>query len=116
MRKWIVLIPLALVLCAPAVASGDTSFVSSVNVGSAPLRNDFTGGVGMEITVGSTAIRATKLCRSYVSGNSGTHTLTLATTAGATLATASINMGAGSTDANGFKCATLPTAVDLAAN
>lgn len=116
MRKWIVLIPLALVLCAPAVASGDTSFVSSVNVGSAPLRNDFTGGVGMEITVGSTAIRATQLCRSYVSGNSGTHTLTLATTAGATLATASINMGAGSTDANGFKCATLPTPVNLAAN
>lgn len=93
-----------------------TSFVSSVNLGTAPLRNDFSGSVGMQITVGSTAISVSQLCRYYVSGNSGTHTLTLATTAGVALGSVSINMGAGTPDANGFKCATLASGIGLAAN
>lgn len=112
-RRWALLVPLALCLCAPAIAMGDTSFVSSVNLGSAPLRNDFSGAVGMEITVGSTPITATQLCRYYVSGNSGTHTLTLASTSGATLASVPIDMGAGSADSNGFKCAALTHGVSL---
>lgn len=99
-----------------ALAGTGTSFVASVNLGSAPLRNDFTGDVGMQFTVGAASITVNDLCRYFTSGNSQTHTLTLASTSGATLASVSVDMGAGSADANGFKCATLSSGVSLAAN
>jgi predicted transglutaminase-like cysteine proteinase len=49
------------------------AFVTSKVLGT--LRNDYTGWVGMSITVGATPLNVTALGRILVAGNSGTHVL-----------------------------------------
>ncbi|MEO7414241.1 MAG: Calx-beta domain-containing protein, partial [Opitutaceae bacterium] len=49
------------------------SFVTGVQLG--PVRNDYTGWVGMQIVVGSTPLAVSQLGRMMAPGNSGTHTV-----------------------------------------
>jgi RHS repeat-associated protein len=90
-----------------------TSFVTGKTLGA--LRSDYTGHVGMKITIGSQAVSVTGLGRIFVSGNSGTHTLKVVRASdNAVVASANLNMSGGS--ANQFKYASLSSAVTLAAN
>ena len=50
-----------------------TNYVTSFNLGKA--RNDFTGWVGMSITVGGSPVTVTALGRMFASGNTGSHTV-----------------------------------------
>lgn len=53
--------------------SGGLGFVTSKTLGT--LRNDFSGWVGMEVTVGGSPITVLSLGRIDVSGNTGSHTV-----------------------------------------
>ncbi len=55
----------------------NTPFVISYNLNDKPLRNDFTGWVGMKLTAGASDITINSLGRIFVAGNSGTHTIKL---------------------------------------
>ena len=63
----------------PAITSssgdGATAFLTGYALNGQSLRNDFTGWVGMNLTVGGSAIRVTALGRICLAGNSGTHTV-----------------------------------------
>src|SRR4030095_2328212 len=52
-----------------------TAFVTGGLLGG--LRNDFSGWVGMKITVGANAVTVTELGRMFANGNSGTHVVKL---------------------------------------
>ena len=67
---------------------GDTPFISSVSGGTS--RNDFTGIVGFEFTVGGTGITVTSLGR-YVTGtSSNAHTVYILLSSGSIVASASV--------------------------
>jgi hypothetical protein len=53
----------------------NANFVQSKSLGS--LRNNFSGWVGMQISIGSSPVSVTGLGRICVSGNTGTHTVKL---------------------------------------
>jgi len=91
-----------------------TGFVSGFVKGA--TRNNYSGFVGMKITVGATPITVTELGRLYVSG-SGSHTLKLAeaTVAGAYVTGGSVTLTAAGT-LDQFQYATLASPVTLAAN
>ncbi len=50
-----------------------TNYVTSVTAGS--LRNDFSGWVGMSVTVGGSPVTVTGLGRMFAPGNTGSHTV-----------------------------------------
>ena len=50
-----------------------TSFVMSYGQGNPAIRNNFTGWVGLQFTVGSSAVSVTAAGRVCISGNSATH-------------------------------------------
>ena len=50
-------------------------FVTAYNLNSQPVRHDFTGWVGMKLTVGPYPVTVSELGRAFVPGNSGTHTI-----------------------------------------
>ena len=56
-----------------AVLTPGTPFISSTVLG--PLRNDYSGFVGMKVTVGSTALVVSSLGRIVAPGNSAAHTV-----------------------------------------
>lgn len=58
----------------PAPPSG-TSFLTGYNLSGASLRNNFSGWVGMRLTIGNSAVTATSIGRICVGGNSGIHTV-----------------------------------------
>lgn len=79
------------------------------------LRNDITGWLGMEITVGTAPMMITDLGRWVVAGNSGAHTVKLVDAAsGSDLA--SVSIATASAPAGQFKLAPLAAPVTLAAN
>jgi hypothetical protein len=91
------------------------TFVTSKVLGS--VRNDFSGWVGMKITVGATPLTVSQLGRIFVSGNSGTHIVKLvraSTQTDVPNGSVSITMSGGS--AGQFKYGTLASAVTLSAN
>jgi hypothetical protein len=92
-----------------------TSFVTSVTT-NGQIRSNFTGPVGMSITVGSSPITVRELGRYFLAGNSKTHTLSITRADGQLMGSAPIDMSSGSADALGFKYSVLPTPVTLAAN
>lgn len=51
----------------------DKNFVLSTSLGS--LRNDFTGWVGMSVTIGASSLTVDQLGRMFAPGNAATHTL-----------------------------------------
>jgi hypothetical protein len=76
--------------------SSTPAFVTSYDLNNVPLRNDFSGFVGMRFTVGATPLNVISLGRVCVAGNTGTHTvkLVLASTGVDVLnGTASVSMG-----------------------
>ena len=50
-------------------------FVTAYALSSPSLRNDFTGWVGMKLTVGASSVSVSSLGRICAAGNSGTHTV-----------------------------------------
>jgi YVTN family beta-propeller protein len=94
--------------------SSGVAFVTGFRGGA--LRNNHTGGVGMQFSVGAQALTVTDLGRVYVFGNSGTHTVKLVSTNGQDVAggAVTINMSGG-TDGQ-FTYAPLPSPLVLPAN
>jgi hypothetical protein len=91
-----------------------TAFVTSI--GTSGTRADFTGYVGMQVTVGATPLTVTQLGRLYVSG-SGTHTLKLVVAGtGADVVGGSVSLSIAGGTAGQFQYASLGAAVTLAAN
>jgi Right handed beta helix region len=72
------------------VPSAPTPFVSGFTP--TTVRNDFTGQVGMRITVGGSDISAQALGRSVLTGNAQSHRLSLLDAGGTVLGTASVNL------------------------
>lgn len=94
-------------------SSASTPFVSGH--GMTTLRNDYTGWLGMEINVGSSAMTVNQLGRWVVPGNSGTHIVKLVdATTGIDLASASVATAGAPSDQ--FKYTPLPSVVTLPAN
>jgi uncharacterized repeat protein (TIGR01451 family) len=55
--------------------SQSTAFVTQYALNGPALRNNFTGWVGMKLTVGTNPLSVTSVGRICVAGNSGTHTV-----------------------------------------
>ena len=95
-------------------AAGDTAYVTGQTL--TTLRNDYTGWIGMKITVGAANVTLTELGRWVVSGNSQPHTVkVVVASSGADLAGASVSIATAGAPA-GFKYATLGSPVSLSAN
>ncbi|HLV97963.1 MAG TPA: right-handed parallel beta-helix repeat-containing protein [Ktedonobacterales bacterium] len=100
-----------------ATSASGTSLVTAVNLNGAPLRSNFTGKVGMQITVGSSPITVQAIGRYFVAGNSQMHTVEIVRASDATqIASASLNLAAGAADSLGFKYVSLSSPVTLTAN
>lgn len=67
---------------------------------SATIRSDFTGELGLKITVGNTQMVVTDLGRLFLTGNSGTHTVYIRLVSDSTnsVASASVNMVGGTNE------------------
>ncbi len=102
--------PLDFQYTASAPASG-TNFVVSKSLGT--LRNNFTGFVGMKITVGSSPLVLSALGRFVVAGNSGSHTVKIADSTGADVAGASVTIATAGKAAGSFAYGALAAPVTL---
>lgn len=100
-----------LVSSASAATSTPTALVTGFTA--TTVRNDFTGAVGMRLTVGSADISAVSLGRAVLAGNTGTHTVSLLDAAGTVLATAPVTLAGG--PVGGFAYGALATPVVLKA-
>src|SRR4029077_11052517 len=81
------------------------------------LRNDFSGWVGGQITVGSADLTVTDLGRIVVAGNSGTHTVKLVDAAtGLDVSGGSVSVSMAGGTPGQFQYATLSSPVTLLAN
>lgn len=91
----------------------DTAFVIDKALGE--LRNNFSGWVGMSITVGLNTLTVTELGRMFVSGNSGTHTVKLVRASDQfDVPSGSVSIAMGGGAAGQFKYEKLGSAVTLA--
>lgn len=97
-----------------SVAPAGTEFITAATFGAA--RNNYTGWVGMQFTVGTQNVTVNALGRIYITGNTGTHQVKLvnATSVDVPGASVSINMTGGTS--NKFKYAALASPVTLTAN
>lgn len=70
-----------------------TSFVATFALNGPPVRNDFSGWVGMKFTVGTSAMSVSSLGRMCLTGNSGTHAVKVVNaTTGLDVGSVSLNM------------------------
>jgi hypothetical protein len=70
-----------------------TSFITSFSTAGRPLRNDFSGWVGMKITVGASPLTVSALGRACATGNTGTHQQKLVNAStGADVVSATVSM------------------------
>jgi hypothetical protein len=69
--------PIALTISNVVTTPTGTAFIRSAPAASAALRNDYTGFIGGQFTVGGTALQVTQLGRWMAAGNSGTHIVKL---------------------------------------
>jgi O-glycosyl hydrolase len=100
---------------ASATPTPNTQYVLAQSLGT--IRNDFTGWVGLQFTVGYTPITVTDLGRWIVSGNSGAHTLKLVTaSSGADVPGGSVSLNTSGQTAGAYAYATLSGGVTLSAN
>ena len=90
-----------------------TSYLTSATLGT--LRNNFTGWVGMSVTIGGSPLTVTALGRIVVSGNSGTHAVKLVTATGADVVGGSANVTPSGV-AGTFSYGTLSAPLTLNAN
>ena len=92
-----------------------TNYVTSTNLGT--LRNNYTGWIGMSVTVGSSPVTVTALGRIFAPGNTGTHMVKIVNAANSqdvAGGSASISMSGGTT--GNFVYVGLPVSVTLNAN
>ncbi len=98
-----------------AVAATASSYVMSTSLGSP--RNNYSGWVGMSVTVGVSPLTVTSLGRVFASGNTGTHTVKIVNAAtGADVAGGAISISMGGGSPGSFVYGNLQTAVVLAPN
>ena len=64
-------------LDSPPPPDPNPQFVTGYNLNNKPLRNDFSGWVGMKLTVASSPLTVIALGRIFIPGNSGTHVVKL---------------------------------------
>jgi hypothetical protein len=89
------------------------SFASRVTLGTA--RTNFSGEVGMKVTVGKMPLTVTQLGRSFLPGNSSTRTAKITRARdNVVLGQADIDLSIGAPDWRGFKYAALPKPTTLA--
>jgi hypothetical protein len=91
------------------------NFIQSKTLGT--LRNNFSGWVGMEISIGSSPVTVTGLGRICVSGNTGTHAVKLVLASnGQDVAGGSVTISMAGGTPGSFVYASLPSTVTLNAN
>src|SRR5579872_1834357 len=93
---------------------GGTSYVTSAHAGT--LRNNFSGWVGMEVTVGSSPITVSSLGRMIAVGNNANHVLKLVNAAGGDIAGGSATVVTSGVTPGTFVYAPLVSPVVLNAN
>jgi hypothetical protein len=103
--------PLGMLAVPPVTAVG---MVTAVTPG--PALTTMTAQAGMRFTTGPNGQHVSALGRYKVSGNAGTHVLTLARADLSTLASVTVNSATAAVDSTGFQFATLATAIDLTPN
>ena len=87
-------------------------FVLSAALGS--IRNDFTGWVGMSVTIGTSPLSVNQLGRMFAPGNAGTHTVKIVDAAtGTDVAGGSVSISMSGGTAGNFVYGTLVTPVVL---
>lgn len=92
-------------------------FVTGYNLNDRPLRNDFSGWVGMTLTVGSSDLTVKALGRIVVSGNAGTHSVKLVRASdGTDVPGGSVSIATAGGNPGQFQYASLPNPVTLTAN
>jgi hypothetical protein len=96
-----------------AVVNPDTAYVTGKTLGS--LRNNYTGFVGMKLTVGSNPLTVSALARHVVSGNTGSHLVKLVNAAdGNDVPGGSVTIATSGAPTGQFKYANLSSPVTLA--
>ena len=97
------------------VLTASTKFLTSTTLGS--LRSDFSGWVGMSVTIGAQPIDVGSLGRIAASGNSGTHLVKIVNaTTGIDVAGGSVSINVAGGTAGTFVYAALAAPVTLSAN
>jgi List-Bact-rpt repeat protein len=100
-----------------SLAPADPTFVTGYNLNNRPLRNNFSGWVGMEFTVGASGMVVNSLGRLFVAGNSGLHTVKLVNASNGTdVAGASVAVSLAGGTAGQFSYMALASPVVLPAN
>jgi hypothetical protein len=108
LKKWLLIIAFCLAAL-PALA--DTAFITGQTPGT--IRNDFTGSAGLKFTISGTTVNVTQLGRWVISGNSGTHTITLYNSACSSLGSVTVNTSGATPGA--YLYGTLGTSIFLVA-
>ena len=85
---------------------GTTPFIVGQSLG--PLRNDYSGFVGLSLTVSGTPITVTSLGRFVAPGNNGTHLLKLVASNGVDVPGGSVSIPTAGAPSGQFKYLTLP--------
>jgi hypothetical protein len=101
------------VLTPPPPPPNGTQLITSVATGTP--RSDFSGWVGMQITVGNSPLNLTALCRYVLSGNSQTHTVELVSN-GAVIDGSSVSVDTSGVTPGSFACTNLASGITLNAN
>ena len=91
-----------------------TNYVTSTTLGA--LRNNFSGWVGMSITVGGSPVNVAGLGRMFVAGNTGSHTVKIVSSNGQDVSGGSVSVSMAGGTAGNFVYANLPASVTLNAN
>jgi len=99
-----------------SLAPADPTLVTGYNLNNRPLRNDFSGWVGMKFTVGANGMTVSSLGRIFVAGNNGVHTVKLVHASdGSDVAGASVSVSLAGGTVGQFSYVPLGVAVSLPA-
>jgi hypothetical protein len=100
-----------------SLAPADPTFVTGYNLSNSPVRNDFTGWVGMRFNVGASGMVVSALGRIVLPGNSGAHTVKLVQASnGMDVPGASASVSLAGATAGQFSYTSLPSPIVLPAN
>jgi hypothetical protein len=100
----------------PVQLVGAQAFLTGYALNTPPLRNNFSGFVGMQFTVGPDALSVSALGRIFITGNSGTHTVKLVQADGTDVPGGSVSVSMTGGVADQFKYVSLGSPVSLLAN
>ncbi|MBV8904717.1 MAG: hypothetical protein JOZ22_13880, partial [Acidobacteriia bacterium] len=93
-----------------------SDLITGYNLNNRPLRNNFSGWVGTQFTVGPAGLTVNALGRIFVPGNSGTHTIKIVQGSGADVPGASVTLSMAGGTAGQFIYTALPSPISLAPN